>query len=56
MQEFENMGNQMPLHGASVYAELERRLKVYANTKNINLNTTLNLVVKKGLEELEKEL
>lgn len=56
MKEFENMGNQMPLHGASIYAQLEKRLKVYANTKNINLNTALNLVVLKGLEVLEKEL
>lgn len=56
MQEFENMGNQMPLHGASVYAELERRLKAYASAKNININTALNLVVKNGLETLEKEV
>lgn len=56
MQEFQNMGNQMPLAGASIYAELERRLKAYASAKNINLNTALNLVVKSGLETLEKEL
>ena len=53
MKEFEGMGSQMPLVDASVYAELETRLKVYASKNNISFNTALNIAVLKGLVEME---
>ena len=54
MEKFKDMGSQMPLVDASVYAQLETRLKVYASNNNISFNTALNIAVLKGLVEMEK--
>ena len=53
-EEFKTMGSQMPLVDASVYAELETRLKIYAHNNKVSFNTALNIAVLKGLVELEK--
>ena len=54
MKEFEGMGSQMPLVDASVYAELETRLKLFAHENKISFNNALNIAVLRGLSELEK--
>ena len=54
MEEFKGMGSQMPLVDASVYAELETRLKIYAHNNKVSFNTALNIAVLKGLSELEE--
>lgn len=53
-EEFKTMGSQMPLVDASVYAELETRLKIYAHNNKVSFNTALNIAVLKGLSELEE--
>ena len=53
-EEFKTMGSQMPLVDASVYAQLETRLKIYAHNNKVSFNTALNIAVLKGLSELEK--
>ena len=54
MKEFEGMGSQMPLVDASVYAQLETRLKLFAHENKISFNNALNIAVLRGLSELEK--
>ena len=53
-EEFKTMGSQMPLVDASVYAQLETRLKLFAHENKISFNNALNIAVLKGLSELEK--
>ena len=53
-EEFKTMGSQMPLVDASVYAQLETRLKLVAHKNKISFNNALNIAILKGLVELEK--